>query len=321
MLDDLYFVRGAVSKKEILPALTHFKISNGRITGYNGKMCLSSPIAVDLECSPRAEPLVRAVAACNDVVQLNLTPTGRLAIKSGKFRSYIECFGEQFPEVEPEGDVIQLDGKLLPMLDKLYPIMSDDATRPWASAVRLAGKSAFVTNNILLVQYWLGFEVPFAINIPRFAVAEMLRIKAEPIKIHVSPTSVTFEYENERWLRTQLVAAEWPAAEELLDRLPTPTEPLSEKFYYAVRKIEPFVNKLEQVFFTEGAITTALEEGTSYDYSGLPAKGIYSSSMLLLLEGIAETIDFTQYPKPCPFLGKDVRGAIIGMRPTNVVMK
>ena len=66
MLEVLKFVKGAVGKKDYVPALTHFQIADGRITGFNGKISLSSPIALDLECCPKAIPFVKAIEACTD---------------------------------------------------------------------------------------------------------------------------------------------------------------------------------------------------------------------------------------------------------------
>lgn len=48
MLKDLKFVQGAVAKKDLLPAMTHFRIENGHVRSFNGQMAISSPVAFDL---------------------------------------------------------------------------------------------------------------------------------------------------------------------------------------------------------------------------------------------------------------------------------
>lgn len=48
---------------------------------------------------------------------------------------------------------------------------------------------------------------------------------------------------------------------------------------------------------------------------GQDIKGIFNIDMLQILKGVANKIDFTKYPKPCPFLGDRIRGVIIGMKP------
>lgn len=319
ILSALQFVRGAVAKKEIVPALSHFHISNGVVTGYNGKMALSSPIPVDIDCCPKAIPFIKAIQACDETVQLHLTPTGKLSIRSGKFRSIIECFPEEFPDIKPDGIVIELpqEASLVPALKTLYPITSEDASRPWAAGVRLNGQTAFATNNVILVQYWLGFRFPYAICIPRYAVSEIIRIGIEPARLHVSGTSLTVEYPEGRWLRTQLNSADWPPAEELLGKLPPNADPIPEGFFESIELLEPFVNKMDEIHFLEGRLSTEVKDadGTTVDFTGLPPVGIYSATMLLLLKGIAEYIDFLAYPRPCVLYGPSIRGAIIGRKP------
>ena len=45
MLKALKFVQGAVSKKDLVPALTHFRIENGTVRSYNGMLALCTPIS------------------------------------------------------------------------------------------------------------------------------------------------------------------------------------------------------------------------------------------------------------------------------------
>src|SRR5690606_31461165 len=110
MLDALKFVQGAVARRDFVPALTHFQIRDGYIRGFNGKIALCAPIDLDLDATPKAAPFIKAIEACRDTVELSLTPNGRLAIRSGSFKAYIDCLeGEEFPNVEPEGDEVVPD--------------------------------------------------------------------------------------------------------------------------------------------------------------------------------------------------------------------
>ena len=54
MLKELKFVQGAVSSKDFIPALTHFRIENGTVRSFNGLLALCSPIALDIDCTPKA---------------------------------------------------------------------------------------------------------------------------------------------------------------------------------------------------------------------------------------------------------------------------
>jgi len=86
--------------------------------------------------------------------------------------------------------------------------------------------------------------------------------------------------------------------------------------YEALEVIKPFVDKLERVYITDNVITTTLVdgEGASYEVPEFHYEGVYQLRILNLLKGVAKTIDFSSYPKPCIFYGDNLRGAIIGMR-------
>ena len=210
MLDALRFVQGAVAKKDFVPALTHFRVDRGTIRGYNGMLGLCCPIDLDLNVSPRAVPFIKAIQTCQDTIQLHVTPAGKLSVKSGKFKALVDCIQEDFPEVEPEGTSIELNGGLLAALKLLAPMIADDASRPWARGILFRGQSAFATNNIIIAEYWLGYHFPVEINIPRAAVVELLRIKEEPISMQIAENSATFHFSGNRWLRTQTHTTQWP---------------------------------------------------------------------------------------------------------------
>jgi hypothetical protein len=96
--------------------------------------------------------------------------------------------------------------------------------------------------------------------------------------------------------------------------IPANPIPLSENFFPGLDAIEPFVDKIGNVYFEEGSLVTHLEEdiGAKYALQSFPFTGAYAISMLQLLNGYVEYIDWSCYPKPCPFFGKMMRGAIIG---------
>lgn len=315
MLKELKFVQGAVAKKDLLPALTHFRIEGGFVRGYNGTIALCSPIPFDIDCTPKAEPLVKAIQNCNETVQLSMTPAGRLSIKSGSFKAFIDCVEGETPHVEPDGEPIEVDGAaLLGALKSLAPFVGEDASRPWANGVLLSGQSAFATNNIILVEYWVGVNFPHMVNVPRMAIKEMLRINEPPIRAQMTDKSLTFHYTDGRWVRTQLLDVGWPDVRKILDR-PSTQRPVDTRIFEGLKVLKPFADKMGRVLFTGEGIRTHQDdaEGATYDIDKFGYEGVYALQMLDLLNGVANTVDFTAYPDPCIFHGDRMRGAIIGM--------
>ena len=316
MLSNLKFVQGAVSKKEFLPGLTHFRIEAGQVRSFNGTLALCSPIEFDMDCTPRAEPFIRAIMNCEDTVQMSMSPSGRLSIRSGPFKAHIECIEEVTPHVFPEGELFNIEGEhLLDAMKKLNPFIGNDASRPWSNGVLLKGQSAFATNNIIAVEYWVGSQFPFVCNIPQMAVKEIIRINEAPIQAQADEKSITFHYESGRWIRTQLYDINWPEIPRLLD-LPSNPVQMDDRLFTALDNVKPFSDKMGRVYIKDGTVSTTLEseDGASYTIPDLDFHGVYQIEMLNKLKGVVTRIDHSKFPAPALFFGERLRGAIIGMR-------
>ncbi len=324
MLEALKFVIGAVAKKEFVPALTHFTIECDHTTGqhcirgYNGLLAISSPIPFDINCKPKAKQLFKAIANCTETVTLGVTPGGRLAIKSGPFRVYVDCIDDptEFSAM-PEGDTLPICGeRMIEALKIAFPFIGDDASRPWSNGVLFKDYSAFATNNITAVECWLGAQIYEPFCIPRAAIVEMLRINEAPHHMQVTETSITLHYSNGRWIRSQLLPKDWPDLLKILNKPSNPV-PLDTKLFEGLEVIRPFVDKMGSIHFPgDGTIKTHFEEreGASFEIEGFDHTGRYNIEMLRLLKDRALTIDWSAYPTPVLWFGDKIRGAIMGMR-------
>lgn len=320
MLSDLKFVMGAVAKKDLVPAMKHFNIKDGLVRSYNGMVALCAPIPFDIDCNPNAELLYKAIENCDEAVTLNLTPTGKLSIKSGRFRALVPCIDETVEHPKPEGDLIELEApdKLITALERLEPVIGDDAARPWQAGVLIKDGCAHVTCNVVAVQYWLGgMDFGHVVNIPGQAVREMLRVKETPTHAQVTDNSVTFLYDSGRWIRTQLLPADWPDFNKLLEGCGTANHrEIEPAVWEACERLKKFVDPKmgEAIYFEGGEAFTHRnrEEGSSFLCETIRWTGVFNRSMLMLLQPLAQQADFSTWPKPCYFVGENLRGAIVG---------
>ena len=310
MLAELKFVQGAIAKKDFVPYMTHFSILDGEVRSYNGMLTLSSPISFNINCNPKADLLIKAINNCTETVALSLTETGRLKVQSGKFKAFIECFNEAVPEMKPEGEISDINGAtLINALGKLYKFIGEDASRPWANGVLLADGCAYATNNVTIVQHWLGFALETPINIPKVAIREILRIKEIPETIQISERSITLNYADKRWIKTQLLDGNWPNINKILDKPCTP-EDINTEIFEGLEVLKPFVDKNGAIYFQEGLMSTSIDLTTSANYEiTSEIEGIYNIEMLMLLKDIAVKIDWDK--SPCLFFGDSLRGAIV----------
>jgi DNA polymerase III sliding clamp (beta) subunit (PCNA family) len=315
MLKALKFVKGAVATKGLIPALTHFELKEGFVVGYNGAITLASPFPLTVSIKPKAIPFIKAIEACKEVMAIHITKTGRLAIKSGKFKAFIESSEDAFPVNLPEGEILELSEPILPVIKKLAPFIAEDASRQWARGILFRGKSGYATNNICIVEHRLNQPFPVEVNIPHVAIKELLRINVEPASIQVSERAVTFHYPENRWLKSKLLVEAWPDIGKILDN-PSNAQTIPKTFFDEVERLIPFLDELQHIYFTETGIATGLVEGVgaTVDLEGLPKIGVYQAKQLLLLREVVNKIDFEAYPKPCLFYGDNLRGALIGMQ-------
>jgi len=299
-----------------VPELAHFVIENGSIRGYNGALALGAKINLDLNCKPKAIPFFKAISNCQDTIQMALTGAGKLSIKSGKFKAIIECLDEETMNIQPDGDVYEIDGAaLLKALKIVVNLIGVDASRPWCEGVLLKEGSLFVTNNVILVEHWLGFIAPHPVNIPKIAIKELLRIGDAPVKCLVSNSTISFLYADDRWIRSQLLDVNWPNVSALLGGEAN-LELVDKTIFDGLEVVAHFADKANRIFFNHNVISTCQDAslGAEYEIDSVVPESVFNIDMFKLLKNVATKIDLSAYPKPCPFVGENLRGVIVGLK-------
>lgn len=310
MKDQLNLVRGAVSKKELVPVLTAFHIYDGRIQGMNGFLAIDTTLKElkGLNITIPAERFMKAVDACEGEPELRITESS-LLVKGGSLKVTIPLMPHvNFPKQEIEGEKKKVSG-LLAALETLYPFITEDASRPWACGVMLKNNFAYATNNVSIVK--IPFKSSYnGLIIPLHAINELLRIKEEPRYIFLSNSWITFDMNN-CWLKARLIEAEWPDVDKLFEdcQLKVPAN-LAEEVDLLAKFASK--NRIPAIIFEEEKIVLQ-EGGAEFKRQGLP-KGFYNAEPLARCLKAATHIDFNKYPAAVPFKGKDgLMGILIGL--------
>lgn len=328
MLDALRFVSGAVSKLDTVPALTHYRVEDGFVMGFNGTVALCSPIPLDITASPHAEQFYRALKCCDDVVTITQQANGTIRVKSGKFSANVDCTPEPYPAVAPDGPAYTVKPGMLAVLKKLLPLIGNDPLKLWMNGALFAQDSTVtVTDGVLLAQYWLGDYVHMNCNVPAAAIKEVVRTGVDPIALQYGNNSLTFHFPDGRWLRTTLFNAAWPipTVQALLAGDAAYT-PITEDFFPGVEKLLGFgddFTRIEAYHARDGEfcgfqVTDATGTVRAKIDSDLWGAGVYNGKLLMRLRGLASHIAFSRYPKPVQWYGENVRGVIMGMREREV---
>jgi len=316
MIKTLQFVRGAVADKDLIPVLTHFRISDGTIQGTNGRMTIQADCEKlsGIDIAVPAGRFLKAIDACDGEPTIKVTPAGKLVISNKKFRAILPLGDTSaFPSATADQTQITMDGELLPVLRKLRPFIGTDASRPWACGILLKDGFAYATNNVILCRVpcsWGSLNEP--INLPSFAVDELIRIGREPEAVHTSDQSVTFSW-GSRWLKTLLFDLAWPDVDNFFEDTLTPEIPSG--LQGAVERVLPFCPDPKFPVITLGADGVATTDGEMMAEMGglsLPDSR-YRAEALLMVLGVATHADLAAYPAPVRWAGDGIEGVLVGV--------
>jgi len=309
MIRNLKLVHGAVSKKELVPVLTHFCVYAGRVQGSNGKFYIDAPVPEleGHEMTVNAKRFLAALDAAGDNVKLKVGE-GSITVSSGRFRAKVPTTAELFPRADaPNGDAVPCDG-LVAALRRLTPFIGEDATRDWARGVLLRGGKAYATNNVVLAAADAP-DLGTDIIIPAELVDELIRIGDDPDVMLLDGSSVGF-YWGDAWLRGKLLAGEWPNVDEMIAMAEGDLPELPEGLADSVVQVKPFANDLfPSVKFTDDGLES---DGATVEGYDLPHKMYHLPSILAVL-GQATHADFSQCPSP--WSGEGILGLLIEARP------
>lgn len=321
MLTALKFAARGIARSEGIPGLTHFAIRNQRITGFDGTLAMSNPLALSFNAAPSATSFMRAIEACEDGPALSITQesASRLVVRSGAFKAVVPCIEvTKVHKVEPSGHSIS-SAHLRAAFQALKPFITTDESKAALRGVLLNGGSAYATNNVAIAQYWIGTEFPVVANVPVNFVEEVLRVEEEPTTLQMSESSIAVHYADGRWIKCQLNSLEWPHVAGVLNSAWTDNlKPIAPALREACQKLGKYVGKSKGLTFFRGANVATAYEDDAPDIATVivdaPNEGCYWTKFLNDVLQASTEADFSVYPKLVPFQHDRLRGVLLGVR-------
>jgi DNA polymerase III sliding clamp (beta) subunit (PCNA family) len=321
MRDALIKVRGAVSTKDFVPVLTHFCFRDQTVAGFDGRMFIQAPLkGMKLNCSVEAKLFITALDACENDPETIVQNEANLEITRGGFTAQLPIGkAEEFAPATPDPKPVKRETELLPALRRLFPFIGEDASRPWACGALIDGREMFATTNVALARVWIPEPLPGKepLNLPRFAVEELLRIDEEPISIARSENTLTFYYKDKSWLRSVLFETNWPKPPgELLDGKRIKGHKILPELIEAVKQVVPFADPKNPVLWFDGD-EVRTPEGQRYACRKLKSAmalghGAYRVEPLALVLEAAQQALWIEYPR-VRWSGVDIDGLLVGV--------
>jgi hypothetical protein len=313
----------AAAKEIGAPFETHCVLGNHWAIATNGVVSIGHAIVEEIIAYPHTHRLIDALARCTAGYTVTQLDAGRLAVTAGKFRAIVPCIEPALAQLPfPDPPVAAIDDRLRVALETAGVLAAESAQHVLTASVLLQGGSAIGTNRHVIFECWHGIDLPPGLVIPKSAIVALSKTSKPLAQFGFSPTSVTFYFDDQSWLKTQLYSEPWPAKAGDILNITVNTWPFPANFWEAIAAVEPFAEE-GKLHFTASSVRThsSADVGAAFELTGVPDGVILSADYLDLIKPYAKSVDFkVQSGREdkggymLVFYGDNIRGAIAGMR-------
>jgi len=303
-------------KKEGSIYQTHCYMGGNRVVAFDGILAAGQHIEEDLLACPQTSLLISALSKCSDNLAITQLANDRLSIKSEKFKAIIPCVSrEALHYVVPDAPCAVIDNRLRSGFEKLAPLVSDSAEHVLTSSFLLQANSMLATNRHVMVEFWHGIDLPPNIILPKACAVAICKTNKNLVQFGFSPNSVTFYFDDNSWIKSQLYSEAWPGTSKIFKYHPD-YAPIPERFFETLDIVKPF-SESGNIYFLENALSSHANagEGASYEFEGLPNDLVFNQKYLELIKSYATHIDFIGENGISYFYGENIRGAISRISP------
>lgn len=321
LLDAINFL-SCVTKDSGTPQETHIYLGGKYCTAYNEVLSAGMLINDEIIAAPNNKIFKAALSKCGQRYTLSIDGT-KIIVKSNAFKAVVPCIDPSllFSPL-PDNPTHSIDDRLKPALEAAAIIKYEpNAQDVHLLALCLNGQSIISTDGKIIIEYWHGIELPTNLAIPKSIIPAILSNTKKLTQFGFSNNSVTFFFEDNSWVKSQLYAKPWPI-DNCLSILNKPTNPsaIPPDFYKGLDAVAPFSDGT--VYFERELLCSHkdINIGATYDVPGLPKGPIFNAKYLLSIRHLVNKIDFTVSANGVGkdggyllfFYGENVRGVIAG---------
>lgn len=290
----------------------HCYIADRCIVASDGILSIGCKIEEEIKCCPATLTLLSTLQKCKDGLEIKEVTESRLELKSGAFRSIVPCVSAQeiINPINPDPGIGQIGPSLAKAFEVLGPLSTDSAQDVAYASILLRSGSALATNGHVAFEFWHGYNLP-TVAIPKAAVEAVAGCGKTLCGFGYNEgRSITFFFDDDSWIKTQLFTDEWPDVDSILNRQSN-AWPVPKGFFQGVDTLAPFS---DAVFFGENDLHSHPNgtEGATFTVEGIAPGQIFANKYLKMIESLATRIDFTTYQNMLYFFGENIRGLILG---------
>lgn len=289
--------------------LSNVLVLNGQVTAQNDMVGISLNIESDVDFCCNANMLTRALNNCDPSnIKLSIK-NKKLHIQSGRFKSNIEIIDTNtYPVIDKDGDVQKVQGDILNKMNLITQFTDPNDVRMALRGVELSDESVNATNGHVAVKVDIDEIKGFNnIVIPSKSIMAMAKINAHVDTLQSNGSMVFFNF-NDGYLFSRLIDQKMPDINRILSELDNKIE---------LSGIKDAVKSINSMCDVDKTIILGPEIKTRSGDSSISGFNIkecaFNSDYLLKIIDIADHIDFSPYPSPCPFEADNIKGAVVGV--------
>jgi hypothetical protein len=301
---------------------TFCHMANKWVAASNGVLTVATPVEEDLTACPQTAVFLDALNRVETDLSITQLSAGFLSVASGDFRGVIPCAPfDQVPISPPDDPVATIDDRLKIAFEAVLKVPNELSPLPHMAGVLLQSGSIVATNGAIVIEAWHGIDLPPNMLVPKVALQAVLKSGKALVRLGFSQTSVTFWFEDQSFIKSQLFAGNFPAYQSVIgcnygDMWPVPTD-----FFKAVAAVASF-SEQNAIYFKGGQVVSNLNDETPsfYKVEGLPEGVGFDGKLLALIADKASRFLFTQddntgrneIPRLF-FVGENLRGVVAGL--------
>ena len=210
---------------------------------------------------------------------------------------------------------IRIPNDFLDIIKKLSRFIATDTTHQWATGILLRKGKMLSTNSLVFIEHAVDLCLSHDYIIPAQTIANLLRINIVPSFIAEKNNCLYFLYKK-GILKTSCIDALWWPDDYKIKTNMDKANIIKPDFFEGLKKIKNFLNKESDVYIENNKIQTDADSINGAQVSVPSLNNIricrFSYKQLNDLQGIATHIAFSEYPKPCSFIGSNLKGLIAG---------
>lgn len=316
MKAEIEWLDDALASKDVVMAMTHYRVKDNFMTATNGRIIAGHPCKVDGEFLVPGNELKQIFKRLAEEPKVSIKD-GKVNLRSGRFSGSLEIMPMEewvFPELgKPEW--VKFPSELLPILKDLRSFISDNAVHRWSLGVAVDKGWCYASNNIILAGAPFPGGKKTQALMPAWVIDFLLE-RAQGLKSWaVTENYMAFLWTNGAWMRSTLIDDVFPErASEMIRAAPRGTQMINKQYADAVIRVCELSEDYVSVYKdrVEGSSKRSLVREELKTEAPEGGASLWSAKNLCLMMAVANQWSPALWPKPVPFRGTRVSGYIAG---------